>query len=40
MQITLNALEGLLKGKVLKTFANNLDVVKTTRKILEKIVKI
>lgn len=23
MQITLNALEGLLKGKVLKTFANN-----------------
>lgn len=28
MQIELNSLEGLLKGKVLKTLANNLDVVK------------
>ena len=27
MQIELNSLEGLLKGKVLKTFANSLDVV-------------
>lgn len=37
MQIKLNGLEGLIKCKVQKIFADNLDVDKTTKVILEKI---
>lgn len=40
MQIKLNVLEGPLIGKMLKTFANNLDMTKRTTKIMEKRVKI